>query len=92
MLAHQMLDETCEDESKRVRVQSTITRDAIDSDATESQVIESSCEAVHEGCRNPALIAATDVHCELLQVRVDGVPRAVITESLTNSEPWSSAG
>ena len=92
MLAHQMLDETCEDESKRVRVQSSITRDLAGSDATESQVVESSSEAVHEGRRHPALIAATDVHRELLQVCVDAVPRAVITLMLTNSEPWSLAG
>ena len=87
-----MLDETCEDESKRRRVQSSITHDLAASDAAESQVIESSCEAVHERRRHPALIAATDVHRELLQVRVDAVPSAVIKVSLTTSGPGSQAG
>ena len=85
MVYHQMLDETCEEESNRIRVQSSITSDLAASDTTESQVIESCCEAVHEGCRHPALIAATDVHRELLQVRVDAVPSTVITVMLTNS-------
>ena len=87
-----MLDKTCEEESKRVRVQPSITHDLADSYATESQVVESSCEAMHERRRHPALIAATDVHSELLQIRVDAVPSAVITVSLTNSGPWSLAG
>lgn len=92
MLAHQSLDETCEDESKRVRVQSSITPELDNSVPTESKVIESSSEAVHEGSRHPTQVAATDVHRQLLQVSVDPIPSVVITERLTNCSPWNPEG